>query len=344
MSEFIPGLKLSELLYKEVVKPILDVEFPSLKYSAGLIGSGSEVLGFDTPQSTDHDWGPRMLLFLSESDCKSSKDRVWKVLSEKLPYEFRGYPTSFGKPDKFGVRLPKEIKSGPVNHLVEMFTIRSFFKKYLNFDPYRNIKIPDWLRFPEHKLLSIVKGRIFHDDHGLGTIRKKFQYYPRDLWLYLLAAQWHQISQEEAFVGRCGHVGDELGSKIIATRIVERLMKLCFVMEKEYAPYSKWFESAFSRLESSKKLKPILNKVLTAEIWREREQHLSQAYEEVAELHNTLNITKHMKSKVSRFYNRPYYVIRARDFTDKIRKAIENPEVRNLELRTNVGANCQIPS
>jgi hypothetical protein len=330
MPRFIPGLKLSELFYKEVVKPVLEAEFPSLKYSAGLIGSGSEVLGFDTPQSIDHHWGPRVLLFLSEDDYEEKKERIWRVLSEKLPYEFRGYPTNFGKPDEFGVQLLEKIESGPVNHRIDIFTIKSFFRERLGFDPYKEIKISDWLNFPEHELIMIVKGKVFHDDLGLKKIRKKFQYYPRDLWLYLLAAQWHDISQEEAFVGRCGDVGDELGSKIIATRIVERLMRLCFLMEKEYAPYSKWLGSAFSRLKSSKKLKPILNKILAAETWREREQHLSKAYEKIAKMHNRLDITKPMKIEVSRFYNRPYHVIRANDFAGEIRKTIENPEVREL--------------
>ncbi len=52
---FVNGLRLSELFYTEAVKPILNARFPNLDYSAGLIGTGSEVLGFDTPQSMDHD-------------------------------------------------------------------------------------------------------------------------------------------------------------------------------------------------------------------------------------------------------------------------------------------------
>ena len=48
---FIKGLELSELFYKEAVKPILAKRFPDLNYSAALIGLGSEVLGFDMPQS-----------------------------------------------------------------------------------------------------------------------------------------------------------------------------------------------------------------------------------------------------------------------------------------------------
>ena len=64
MKKFIPGLQLSELFYNEVIKGLIDKKFPNLKYSSALIGHGSEVLGFDTPRSTDHHWGPRVMIFL----------------------------------------------------------------------------------------------------------------------------------------------------------------------------------------------------------------------------------------------------------------------------------------
>ena len=332
MPQFIPGLKLSELFYIEVVKPILEVEFSNLKYSAGLIGSGSEVLGYDTLQSTDHNWGPRMLLFLSENDYMKNKDKLWTVLSNRLPYNFKGYPTNFGKPDQFDVQLLEEIKKGPVNHRVEVFTMRSFFKEYLNFDPYSTAKTSDWLRFPEHKLLTITVGKMFHDDLNLDKIRNKFNYYPTDIWLHFLSLQWYLISQEEPFMGRCGDVGDELGSKIIASRLINHLMKLCFLMEKKYTPYSKWFGTAFAELKSSKKLIPIFNKVLNTQSWKEREKHLSQAYTEVARLHNNLRITKTMKTDVSKFHNRSYLIIHAKSFSDEIRKSITNNKIRELQL------------
>ncbi|MCW3986882.1 MAG: DUF4037 domain-containing protein [Candidatus Bathyarchaeota archaeon] len=332
MPQFIPGLKLSELFYIEVVKPILESEFPNLKYSAGLIDSGSEVLGYDTLQSTDHNWGPRMLLFLSENDYMRNKDKLWTVLSKSLPYNFKGYPTNFGKPDQFDVQLLEEIKKGPVNHRVEVFTMRSFFKEYLNFDPYSEPQTSDWLRFPAHKLLTITVGKIFHDDLNLDKIRKKLNYYPKDIWLHFLSLQWYRISQEEPFMGRCGDVGDELGSKIIASRLINHLMKLCFLMEKKYTPYSKWFGTAFAELKSSQKLIPIFNMVLNTQSWKEREKHLSQAYTEVARLHNNLSITKSMKTGVSKFHNRSYLIIHAKCFSDEIRKSIMNKKIRELQL------------
>ena len=60
--KFIKGLELCEGFFFDIAKPILDKHFQSLPYSAGLIGYGSDVLGYDDEVSTDHMWGPRFLL------------------------------------------------------------------------------------------------------------------------------------------------------------------------------------------------------------------------------------------------------------------------------------------
>ena len=110
---FIPGLDLSELFYEEAVKPILDKHFPDLPHSAALLGLGSEVLGFDTPQSMDHDWGPRLMLFLSASDHAALQTELDQVLRQELPPEIHGYPTNFGHhPD--GTAVMTASASGPI--------------------------------------------------------------------------------------------------------------------------------------------------------------------------------------------------------------------------------------
>ena len=60
------------------------------------------------------------------------------------------------------------------------------------------------------------------------------------MWRYVLACQWKRISQEEAFVGRCGEVGDELGSAVVAARLIRDVMRLVLLIERRYPPYSKW--------------------------------------------------------------------------------------------------------
>jgi len=65
------------------------------------------------------------------------------------------------------------------------------------------------------------------------------------------------VSQEEAFMARCGDVGDELGSRLVAARMIVELMRLCFLMARHYWPYAKWFGTAFSRLDGADELQPV---------------------------------------------------------------------------------------
>ncbi len=331
MPKFIPGIQLSKMFFKEAVQPILKSEFLKLKYSAALIGWGSEVLGYDTPQSADHHWGPRVLLFLSEVDFKY-KSALSKTLSKKLPLTFLGYSTNFSKAEPNGVRRMIYKKSGKVNHMVDIFTIKSFLENRLGINAIKNMTMSDWLVIPQQRLLMVTRGAVFHDDIGLSNVRNKLKYYPHDVWLYLLASQWARISDREAFVGRTGHVGDELGSQILAARMVRELMRLCFLMEKKYFPYAKWFGTGFSHLKSARTLSPIFKKVLVSKNWRQREKHLSAAYSIVAKMHNDLKITKALPTKTSKYHGRPYLVIHADRFAQEIQKKITDKKLRNLKL------------
>lgn len=130
-------------------------------------------------------------------------------------------------------------------------------------------------------------------------------------------------------MGRCGELKDELGSKIVATRLVKDIMRLCFLMEKRYTPYVKWFGTGFDHLKSAK-IKPILQKVVRADSWKTREKYLSQAYEYLAKLHNSLKITKKLKAKVEYFHDRPFLVIGGKVFAGELRKQIK--DLKYLDL------------
>ncbi len=337
MPKFIPGLKLGKLFYQQEVRPILDKQFPNLPHSAALIGWGSEVLGFDTTISRDHHWGPRVLLFLSEKDSPALKNKIAKALANHLPYEFMGYSTSFGKPESNGVRHAVKVTSGTVSHMINISAVRSFFQARLGFDPYQSITAVDWLTFPQQRLLELTSGEVYYD--GLNELRKlraKLAYYPKDVWLYMLAAQWTRISQEEAFVGRAGHVGDELGSQIIASRLVREIIKLSFLMERKYAPYSKWLGTAFGQLRIAGKLNPVLRQTLQAKTWRTRQKWLGKAYSIVAQQHNSLRITTPLSTKAIGYYSRPYLVIHGDQFAWAIKAAIKDPQVKRIT--TDVGS------
>jgi hypothetical protein len=334
VSGFVTGLRLSSLFYEEEVGPILENLFPGLRHSAALIGYGSEVLGYDTTRSTDHEWGPRLLLFLSEADHHALADRIGETLRHELPHEFGGYPTHFGEPDEEGVRLAEEKASGPIDHKVEVHTVRGFFAAWTGLDPFEEWGPADWLCVPQQRLLEVTAGMVYHD--GLGALeeaRVRLRYYPRDVWLYLLAAQWGRVGQQEAFLGRTGEAGDELGSRLVAAELVRDLMGLCFLMERRYAPYAKWLGTAFSRLRCAPRLGPVLEAVLRAESWKEREGRLSEAYAIVAGMHDALGLTPPLGTGVSRYHDRPYLVVHAGRFAAALERAIEDPAVLRIPHR-----------
>src|SRR5215211_7265291 len=215
---FIPGLELSGRFYDEAVRPLLDEMNPGLVHSAALLGGGSEVLGFDTARSADHDWGPRVQIFLTPQDVTTDGDRIKAVLSDRLPTTFHGYPTHFASTGESGIGV-MQATVGRVEHRVQVTDPVTWFIRHLGFDPSAGVELTDWLAAPTQRLAEVSGGAVFHD--GLGQLlpaRAKLEWYPHDLWLYLLAGQWQRISQEEAFVGRCGEVGDELGSAVVAAR------------------------------------------------------------------------------------------------------------------------------
>jgi hypothetical protein len=328
---FIPGLELARLFYAEAVRPLLDTHVPGLVHTAALIGPGSEVLGFDTPRSTDHDWGPRLQLFLADDAAAGgAAAQVGELLTARLPAEFRGYPTVFPQSGARPGRRP--------THHVLVAGMRSWLTGWLHFDPTRPIELADWLGAPTQKLAEITGGAVFHDglagtDAGLSEVRARLCWYPRDVWLYVMACQWQRISQEEPFPGRCAEVGDELGSIVITARLARDLMRLALLLQRRYPPYSKWLGTALARTPAGPDLAPLLSAALCTSSWRDREHSMARAYETVARLHNATEVTPPLDPAVRpTFYDRPYQIPDSGRFVHALRDQIRDERVRSLPL------------
>jgi predicted N-acetyltransferase YhbS len=294
-TEFIPGLRLAREFYTETIRPLLGGDVP---YAAALIGQGSEVTGFDTERSTDHDWGPRLQVFLADDQ---DPEKISALLHRRLPDRFLGYPVAFAT-----------TRDATVTHRITVTGLGAWLTGQLGFDPRRRI---DWLATPTQRLAELTAGEVFHDEPGeLTRVREALAWYPDDVWRYVLACQWHRIAQEEAFPGRCAEVGDDLGSVTVTARLVRDMMRLCLLMHRRYPPYSKWLGTAFARLPGIGNIHASLAKALGAGDWPAREEHLCRAYEAVAALHNTLGLTEPMDTHVRCYYTRPFHVIGADRF------------------------------
>jgi hypothetical protein len=339
-----PGLKLAEAFYWEAVRPVLEAAFPGLPHAAALIGPGSEVLGYDDAMSTDHHFGPRVMLFLRPADHPRVAGALVAVLAQRLPHTFHGYSTNFSAPDPAdnGVQHLQPVADGPVNHRVEVLTAPAFLGDYLGIDLEAPLTPADWLTLPQQKLRTVVGGAVYHDavglgEVGLGEVRQRLAWYPHDLWLYLLAAGWARIGQEEHLMGRAGLVGDEAGSALIGARLVRDVMRLCFLMERAYAPYPKWFGTAFRDLACGPALLPTLEEALHARTWRARETHLAVAYTALARMHNALGVTPPLPEQPRQFFGRPFQVMALHGFADALLAAITDPVVRAIAQRPPIG-------
>lgn len=333
MTPFLSGLQLSGRLYTEVVSPVIDDHFPRLAHDAALIGWGSEVLGYDDAVSTDHNWGPRLQLFLSPADYERLGAALLARLDEQMPASFYGHPTRY----EIGVPAHQRGIKDPAlqseKHQVELHTVPAFFRIYLGVEPQAQLSALDWLLLSEHRLLTVTSGRVFHP--GLGALRRAremFAYYPEQVWRYLLSVQWSRLADEEAFVGRSGDAGDELGSRLIAARQVRLMMRLCFLMERRYAPYSKWLGTAFSRLPCAEQLTPLFEEILRAEVWQVRDRTLAATYETLARMHNECQLTQPVSERTRFYHERPYRVLFAERFAQALMDTVQDEALRALPL------------
>lgn len=87
------GLELAKRYYEEVGRPMLERDFPELlpRLAAGLVGEGSECLGFDDAISQDHDFGAGFCLWFSAEDYNQYGNALQDAY-DRLPGEFAGVP------------------------------------------------------------------------------------------------------------------------------------------------------------------------------------------------------------------------------------------------------------
>jgi uncharacterized protein DUF4037 len=298
-----PGQGLARRFYTQAVAPLL----AGIPHAAGLLGNGSEVLGYDDEVSTDHDFGARVQVFLAAGAGGGAAHAALTGLPER----FEGFPVH-----------------------VEVTTVEGFFRTVLGVDPAGGMSLADWLLAPTQLLAGLTAGPVFHDPAGaLARRRAALAWYPDDVWRYVLAAGWLRVGQEQAFVGRTGGTGDELGSAVLAARLARELIRLTFLVQRRWAPYGKWLGRAFAGLPLAATVGPPLRTALAATGWRDREAAVCAASAAVAEATNRLGLAQPVDPAPRRFYDRDIRVVNAEEFTVALTAAITDPELRALLAR-----------
>jgi hypothetical protein len=297
------------------------------------------VYGFDTERSMDHGWGPSLTLYVAQEDWRPGLgDEIRRALGSELPHHIHGFPTFMQEPDDESKVLWHSGQmimtiERPIKHAVGVGPEHNVIKNWLGVDPVRGspLTVDEWLVIPSHHLREFTSGAVYRDDTGLlAHAREAVRWYPHDAWLYLLAAQWLRIDQEAPFMGRNGEVGDELGSRLVAARLVREVMRLAYLMERQHQPYTKWFGSGFAQLRCATRLTPHLTAAVAGETWQDRDVALAAAYEICAEIHNDLALTDPLPTKPGLFHTRPFHVLEENRLVNALTERIQDPDVKRL--------------
>lgn len=310
---FTPGLELAAGFAREVVSPLL----ADVPHASALLGWGSDVLGYDTPRSTDHGWGPRLQVFVAAGDV----ERAAALVEAGLPQRYRGREVRFGWD---GMRPRSQV---------EVTTWPGWLERQIGFADPQAMSWRDWLLVPQQRLLEVVAGAVFADPGGeVARARAALAWFPDDVHRWLLACQWRRLAQEEPFVQRTAEVGDELGSAVVAARLVREAMRLALLLAGRYAPYFKWLGTAFGRLEHADGLDGHLRRAVRAVDAGGREEALCAAYEALARRQNATSLAEELDPRVRGFHERPARVLDADRFAAACREAVTEPALRALPL------------
>ena len=310
------GVSLARAYWLAVVKPMLDDFDPTMPRAAARIGTGSDVLKLDDEMSRDHDWGLRMQLVVPAA----RQAEVKRGLNARLPDEFAGHP----------VRFAYTGRSDPALG-IDVLTIDEIISARLGFDPRGGGTALDWLSLTGQAALEVTAGEVFEDTDGqLTDLRAALAWYPDEVWRCVIATDWQRIDQELPLLGRAGDRGDELGSRVIAARLVDITIHLSFLLCRQWAPYSKWHGTMFARLPLPDDLHSHLLSAMAAADWRDRGAALSAALDVLAEVQRAAGLPANTPVCVP-FWDRPYLHIDPA-LVPSLLDGIRDPHLRALPI------------
>ncbi len=282
---FIHSLELSRMLYEEHIEPLMAARFPDLKYAAATMGMCSEILGLDDEVSTDHEWGPRVQVLLSEQDHARYAKELVAAFREVFPPTFHGLDMMWRQP---GVDVHDTREKALYHVWAGTVSGALGFCGGLEALPLQDT---DWLAVSEQHLLEFTSGVVYRDDVGeLTQAREQLAYYSDDVLRFLLTCEWNAVGGDWFPIGRIGSRGDSLGLRLQAGKVVQHLMRLAYMVSRQYAPYKKWFGTLFRGLPVAPALEPVLMDLFQEADWQQVEENICAAASILLQQQNRLGI------------------------------------------------------
>ena len=233
------GLILSESFFEEFGRPMLESEFSDIMpyLCAGLLGSGSECMGYDDEISEDHDFEPGFCIFLPGEDIIDRKEafRLERAYA-KLPKEYMGYKRSVMQPvggARHGVIRISDFlteKTGTADGMLSS---------------------EEWLHVPSESLAEVTNGKIFFDNYGEMTLKRDILgKYPSDIRLKKLAGRLLMMAEAGQYnYMRCLKHGEQAAAQMSVFEFTKHTIEAVILLNEKYMPYYKWSFRALRELD-----------------------------------------------------------------------------------------------
>ena len=307
------GLELCKEFYNQFGAPMLKEKFSEILplISVGLVGSGSECLGFDDDISCDHDFEPGFCIFLPDDDI-IGRDIAFALerAYSGLPKEFLGYK-----------RNPLNPVGGNRHGVIRL----SDFLMEKTGSPNGKLHDKDWFFVPEQSLSEVTNGELFYDKSGVfSKIRQELSYFPQDVALKKLAGNLLIMGQSGQYnYPRMLKRGDTAAAQFSVIEFTKSAINAIFIINKSYVPYYKWCFRGLCELP--------------------RLSHLSTALEYLISSPNDAEAVKMKLSLIEQISSEIITVIKADNLSDfnrteleghaySVNEKIADSNIRNLHI------------
>lgn len=241
------GLELSQKYYETYGRPMMDEKFPEIadQLAAGLVGYGSECLGFDDEISRDHDFGPSFCIWLPRAVYLRYGEAV-QAAYDALPKTFSGFPE----------RVEQEQGKGRVGALC----LEDFYREILGRESLPK-NDAEWLMIPEEALAAAVSGSVFEDRLGQFEAFREglLAYYPESVWRRKLADALAKAAQAGQYnFARAMRRGERVAAELALSEFVRESMRLVYLLNRTYAPFYKWMHRGLFMLATGSEVADML--------------------------------------------------------------------------------------
>ena len=247
--EWVSNLERSREFYEKYGKPMIHTHFPKYEscIAVGVVGEGSDCFGFDDEISIDHDYAPGFCMWLTTEDFED--------IGEALQAEY----------DKL---IAEHVADSVNNRFLKsrrgVFDINDFYNQVLESNCDFEAGEADFYGIEEWRLAAATNGAVFVDASGVfSEVRRLIGYYPDAVWRAKLAGALHEFSQyAQSNYARMMARADCVTAAICKVKAVESTMNLCYLLNRRYAPYYKWKKKGLEQFEISRRILPLLEKIV----------------------------------------------------------------------------------